>query len=109
MIGVFDSGAGGLFALAELRSLSPSADIVCFADRKNAPYGTKKKDELISLVTSGIDTLLAEGCSEVLMACCTASTVWELLPMRQRAVSVPIIVPTAEESLRLSKNKKIGI
>ena len=109
MIGVFDSGAGGLFALAELRRLLPKADILCLTDRKNAPYGTKSEDELIRLVTSGVDTLLSLGCSSVLMACCTASTVWERLPERERAAAVPIIEPVTEAALRVSKNKKIGI
>ena len=47
MIGIFDSGVGGLTALRELRKLAPSADIVYLADRKNAPYGTKSECELI--------------------------------------------------------------
>ena len=107
MIGVFDSGAGGLFALAELRRLLPKADILCLTDRKNAPYGTKSEDELTRHVTSGVDTLLSLGCSSVLMACCTASTVWERLPERERAAAVPIIEPVTEAALRVSKNKKI--
>lgn len=109
MIGVFDSGAGGLFSLAELRRLSPNADIAFFADTKNAPYGSKGRDELISLVVADIDRLFGFGCEKILMACCTASSVYGLLPDRCKRVSVPIIEPTSREALRLSKNKKIGI
>ena len=109
MIGIFDSGAGGLCSLAELRRLSPRADIVYLADRKNAPYGTKSREELTELVKCDIERLLHEGCDRVLMACCTASTVYELLPDEYRAVSVPIIEPTARESVMLSKSKRIGI
>lgn len=109
MIGIFDSGAGGLFALAELRRLNPTADIVYFADRKNAPYGTKKRDELIELVVADIDKLARFGCERILMACCTASTVYDFLPEEHRRVSVPIIEPTAKEAVKKSKNKKVGI
>lgn len=109
MIGVFDSGAGGLFALAELRRLLPTADIVFLADEKNAPYGTKSVTELKGLVSADIKALASEGCERILMACCTASTVWELLSERERAISVPIIEPTADAALRISKNKRIGI
>ena len=109
MIGIFDSGAGGLFALAELRRLSPTADIVFLADEKNAPYGTKTRAELKGLVSADIEALASEGCEKILMACCTASTVWELLTDREREISLPIIEPTAEEALRISKNKRIGI
>ena len=109
MIGVFDSGAGGLFALAELRRLSPTADIVYLADRKNAPYGTKSRERLVELVSNDVERLLDEGCDKVLMACCTASSVYDFLPDDYRAVSVPIIEPTARESVMLSKSKRIGI
>lgn len=109
MIGVFDSGVGGLFALAELRRLSPTADIAYFADRENAPYGTKSREQLISLVKSDVERLVIAGCDKVLMACCTASTVYELLPEEYRAVSVPIISSVAKESVVVSKHKNIGI
>ena len=52
MTGVFDSGSGGLFALSELRRLMPREDLVFLADRKNAPYGTKEKDEILRLSSS---------------------------------------------------------
>ena len=55
MIGVLDSGAGGAFALDELRRLRTDADIVFFADRKNAPYGNKTNEELVRLLKHGID------------------------------------------------------
>lgn len=109
MIGVFDSGAGGLFALAELRRLSPTADIAYFADRKNAPYGTKSQEQLISLVMEDIERLVLAGCDKVLMACCTASTVHSLLPEEYRAVAVPIISPAAREAALLSRNGRIGV
>ena len=109
MIGILDSGAGGLFALAELRRLSPDADIAFFADVKNAPYGNKTRELLTELVRNGIDRLEAFGCDRILMACCTASTVHGLLPRRQKALSVPIISPTAREAVSISKNKKIGV
>ena len=109
MIGVFDSGAGGLTAIAELRRLMPSADICFLADRKNAPYGTKGKDELIRLVCADISKLRRAGAEKILMACCTASTVYDALPFKMRAVSHPIISPTAKEAARITNNGKIGV
>lgn len=109
MIGVFDSGLGGLFALDELRRLNPTLDTVYLADRKNAPYGNKSQDELVALVKADIERLILAGCDKVLMACCTASTVYDLLPEEYRAAAVPIIEPTAKAALLKSKSKKIGI
>ena len=109
MIGVFDSGAGGLTAIAELRRLMPSVDICFLADRKNAPYGTKSKDELIRLVCADISKLRRAGAEKILMACCTASTVYDELPCKMRAIAHPIICPTAKEAARITNNGKIGV
>ena len=109
MIGVFDSGAGGRFALAELRRLSPTADIAFLADIENAPYGNKSREKLIELVSRDIDSLVAFGCDRVLMACCTASSVYEFLSEERRRVSLPIISPTAKSAVTISKTKRIGI
>lgn len=109
MIGVFDSGAGGLFALAELRRLLPDADIAFFADTENAPYGSKSREEIIRLVSDDIDRLTDVGCDRVLMACCTASTVYDFLSEDRRLVSLPIISPTARRAVSISESKRIGI
>lgn len=109
MIGMFDSGVGGLTVLSAYRRLSGRADILFFADRKHAPYGTKSEEELLFLVRKNIRDLCARGCSRVLIACCTAGTVWEKLPPEDRRVSVPILAPTAEAAVRATKNRRIGI
>lgn len=95
MIGVFDSGVGGLCAYKELRRLLPREDIIYLADSKNSPYGTKTKDEIIALTKANIKKLSAFGAEKILIACCTASSVHsELLPEEQR-LSIPIISPAA--------------
>lgn len=109
MIGVFDSGAGGLTAISELRRLMPSADICFLRDGKNAPYGTKTKRELIRLVERDILNLCRNGADRILMACCTASTVYEELPSEMKDVALPIIEPTAKEAARITTCGKIGV
>lgn len=105
MIGVFDSGVGGFNAFTHLRRRFPLADIAYLADRKNAPYGTKSEVELVSLVGRCIDRLRSCGAEKVLIACCTASTVWDRLSEGQREASVPII--SCVESLFLGKEKNV--
>ena len=109
MIGVFDSGVGGLTAIAEIRRLAPGADICFFADRANAPYGTKSKEELIRLVKADIKLLRSCRADKILMACCSASTVYPDLPKRMQAVAVPIIEPAAKAAARATKNGRIGV
>ena len=109
MTGVFDSGRGGLIALFELRRLRAKEDICFLRDRKNSPYGTKSEEELLSIVRSDISRLRAAGCKKILMACCTASTVYPHLSPEDKALCVPIIYPTALAAARLTKNKRIGV
>lgn len=109
MIGVFDSGAGGRFALAELRRLCKNEDIIFFADEKNAPYGTKSESELIRLAESAILKLKRAGAERILIACCTASTVWDKLSSACREISVPIIEPVAERARAITRGGRIGV
>lgn len=109
MIGIFDSGRGGMAAAREVCRALPMADVVFLADRENAPYGTKTEGELVRLVRRDIERLKELGADTVLIACCTASTVYSLLPGWQREISVPIIEPCAARAAELTKNGKVGV
>lgn len=73
MIGIFDSGSGGLTVLDSLRRRSPDADVVYFGDIGNAPYGSKPQAELIQLVSAGIKALQRLGATEIITACNSAA------------------------------------
>lgn len=109
MIGVCDSGEGGLVAVEELRRLAPEADICFFADRENSPYGTKTAGELLSLLRADVRRLKEAGADEVLIACCTASTVFDRLDPPERVGVYPIITPTAKRASEQTKNGRIGV
>ena len=69
MIGIFDSGSGGLSVLSALRAKVPQADIVYFGDIGNAPYGPRTQDELAGFVKSGMKALADRGATEIIAAC----------------------------------------
>ena len=103
MIGVFDSGAGGVSAVLELSGLLPRENIVFLADRKNAPYGTKSEAELLRLIRQNIRRLTRMGAGRILIACCTASALWQKLPEEERRITLPIITLTVESIPRETK------
>ena len=109
MIGVLDSGTGGENTLASLRVKAPLADVVFLRDEKNAPYGTKKREELVEIVAENIRILTRHGADSVLIACCTASCIWKYLPREQRDVSYPIIDAIARRAGELTKSGKIAV
>ena len=103
MIGVFDSGVGGFCSLRELCRLMPRADITYLADRENAPYGTKTKEELIEFIGKDISTLKSLGARKILIACCTASAVYPFLGEEEKKISFPIIEPSSVAAARLGQ------
>ena len=105
MIGVFDSGVGGLTALAELRRLLPHTDMIYLADREHAPYGTKSEEDILALSESCIERLVGAGAEKILIACCTASTLHSRLADRSRRITTPIIAPAARAAQRVSRGK----
>lgn len=73
MIGIFDSGSGGLSVLAEIRKQLPEADVVYLGDIANAPYGSKTREELGALTGAAISRLLSEGATKIVSACNSVS------------------------------------
>ncbi|HLJ50492.1 MAG TPA: glutamate racemase [Bryobacteraceae bacterium] len=107
MIGVFDSGFGGLTVHRALIEALPERDFIYLGDNHNAPYGARPPIEVLNLTCAALERLFAEGCTLVVLACNTASTValrWiqqQWLPVRQREDGIArnvigIVVPTIE-------------
>lgn len=73
MIGVFDSGIGGLTVLRTIREKLPSADIVYFGDTKHAPYGLRSREDLSRLTMEGLSLLGTHGATSIVSACNSVS------------------------------------
>jgi len=73
MLGLYDSGIGGLTILKEILKLNPSLDIVYLADNANLPLGEKSLDEIQKIVQNGVEKLFELGCNLVILACNTAT------------------------------------
>ena len=73
MIGVFDSGVGGLSVLTEIRRLLPGADLIYLADQRQRPYGQRSFEEVRELAEACTDHLLELGVDLIVVACNTAS------------------------------------
>lgn len=73
MIGIFDSGSGGLTVLKAVREKLSQADIIYFGDIKNAPYGSKSAGELGALTAYAIELLQKRGATSIVSACNSVS------------------------------------
>lgn len=75
MIGVFDSGHGGLTVLRTLVHRFPTQDFIYLGDHRNVPYGNRDASDVLALTTAAVDRLFALGCRLVLLGCNTATAV----------------------------------
>ena len=75
MIGVFDSGLGGLTVLRALRSRFPYLDFTYLGDHAHVPYGNRPSDEIVELTRASVEALFERGCKLVLLGCNTATAV----------------------------------
>ncbi len=73
MIGIFDSGIGGLGVASLLRKKAPMADFVYFGDLANMPYGPRSTAELFRLTMRAMAFLGKQGVSEYVTACNSVS------------------------------------
>lgn len=73
VIGVFDSGLGGLSVLTEIRKAMPSVDVIYLADRARAPYGPRSLDEVREIAHDVATWLLERPVETIVIACNTAS------------------------------------
>jgi glutamate racemase len=110
MIGVFDSGVGGLSALRAAKRLLPHRDFLYFADTAHLPYGARSPDAILRHTRAALDYLLSEGAEAILVACGTASAV--ALPHLWNCYPIPIfgiLAPTADAAIRATSKKRIAI
>ena len=75
MIGVFNSGHGGLTVLHALISRFPDVPFVYFGDHAHVPYGNRPSEEVVDLTREGVEVLFRRGAKLVLLGCNTATCV----------------------------------
>ena len=89
VIGVFDSGFGGLTVLRELVPLIPSAHFVYLGDTARLPYGAKSPATVARYAVSSALFLAQQGAELLVIACNTATAL--ALPEIRAAVNIPVI------------------
>jgi glutamate racemase len=90
LIGVFDSGVGGLTVLAALRRALPEADFIYLGDTARLPYGTKSPDTVVRYSLQCAQALVDRGIQMLVVACNTASAS-SLGALQARYPQLPVI------------------
>ena len=111
MIGIFDSGVGGLTVVREIFKVLPQYQIVYFGDTAHLPYGTKSKEAVTKYSLASVKFLLNQGAKITVIACHTASALAADI-LRKKFPKIPVfdvVKPGIKQALKVTKNKKIGI
>jgi glutamate racemase len=109
-IGVFDSGLGGLTAVKKLIEVLPREDIVYLGDTGRVPYGPRSRETIIRYALECAAFLAGFDIKAMVIACNTACSVALSHIVGEYDMPVfGVVRPPAEEAVRLTTNKKIGI
>ena len=73
MIGLFDSGLGGLSVWREVQRCIPDTPLIYLADQAHVPYGPRSAAEIIQFTTACVRYLIEQGCRVIVIACNTAT------------------------------------
>ncbi|MBE6241191.1 MAG: glutamate racemase [Bacteroidales bacterium] len=102
MIGIFDSGVGGLSVFREIRKVLPEQSYVYYSDNAHCPYGEKGREYIIDRARAITRFLIDKGCEIIVVACNTAtaaaiSTLREEFPVKFIGME-PAIKPAAQST-----------
>ncbi len=110
MIGVIDSGTGGLHVVAALLKRLPAEDIVYYADTARAPYGSRSAETIVSGALEGAERLRRSGAAVLVAASHAIATVaFDALAQRFGEAFFDVASVAAELAIAVSRRKRIGL
>ena len=122
MIGVFDSGYGGLTILQQIRKVLPEYDYLYLGDNARAPYGTRSFECIYRYTLDAVSYLIRQGCGLIILACNTASAkalrtiqqhdlplINKKMANGQKVNVLGVIRPTVEVVPSLTQTKHVGV
>jgi glutamate racemase len=110
VIGVFDSGVGGLTVLKALRRAMPQRDFFYLGDTARVPYG-RKPPEMVRGFAREITAFLVDRGAEAIVVACNTATAVALSDLKAE-FPLPVwgvIEPGVEAAVRASQSKQVGV
>jgi glutamate racemase len=110
MIGIFDSGVGGMTVAKAVEDLCPHLPLVYFGDIARSPYGSKSPEVITECCRRNTDFLLSQGAELVVIACNSAAATASGTLRREYSVPIiDVVEATAEKAATVSAAGGIGI
>jgi glutamate racemase len=110
VIGVFDSGFGGLTVLKALLEVIPQAEYLYFGDTARLPYGSKSAETVAKYACDAVQYLERQGAELLVIACNTATALaFEQIKNTASVEVVGVIEPGAERAAASSRCGKVVV
>jgi glutamate racemase len=110
MIGVFDSGVGGMTVARAVEGVLPDYPLIYFGDSARAPYGPKSSEKIIQYSRENTRFLLDKGAKLIIIACNSAASVASDLIRDEFDVPVfEVITPAVLQAVATTNNNRVGV
>lgn len=109
MIGIFDSGSGGLSVLREILRVLPWEKYIYYADNANCPYGEKTPEFIRGRGRAISEYLLSRGAEIIVVACNTATAAAISTLRNEYPVRFIGMEPAVKPAALSSKTGVIGV
>lgn len=109
MIGIFDSGVGGLSVFREIRKVLPQERYVYFSDNAHCPYGEKSKEYIISRAREITGFLMGKG-AEIIVVACNTATAAAISALREEfPIKFIGMEPAVKPAVRSTRTGVVGV
>jgi len=109
MIGIFDSGLGGLTVLRRVREALPLHDILFFADQAHVPYGDRATADLLRLLQHNIGWLDGEGVDAIVQGCNTSCAIASEFGWPPAHAPIVDIIESAAIAVKRGGFERVGV
>ena len=109
MIGIFDSGIGGLSVFREIRKVLPEQSYVYYSDNAHCPYGEKTREYIIDRARAITRFLLDKGCEIIVVACNTATAAAIATLREEFPVKFIGMEPAIKPAAKATKTGVVGV
>ena len=110
MIGIFDSGVGGMTVARAIETLCPGFPLIYLGDLARSPYGSKSPAMITEYSHRNTEFLLRQGAKLIVIACnSAASTASTFLRSHYAHTIVDVIFPAVNQAAKISATGRIGV
>ncbi|MEO8465502.1 MAG: glutamate racemase [Gammaproteobacteria bacterium] len=109
VIGVFDSGVGGLSVLKHIRAALPRHDLLYVADSGHVPYGDKTQDYIRERSLWLTQFLVDEGAAVVVIACNTATAAAAGYLREKFTLPIVAMEPAVKPAVAATRSGVVGV